>query len=117
MAKPKYVPYQPSYNIQQFCACEGMSRFLYNELRGLGFGPKEMRKGTWVRISHTERLRWQERMANLPPEEAAFVEETRERLSARGRKAAEASVASPKHISVNAATRRKANRKSEERAS
>jgi hypothetical protein len=108
MAKPKYVPYQPSYNIEQFCICEGMSRPFYNALRDLGLGPKEMRYGAWVRISHTERLRWQERMANLTPEQLALVQETRDRLNARARKAAAASVASPKHISVNAATRRKA---------
>jgi len=105
MAKEKYVPFQPSYNIEQFIICEGMSRPFYNALRDLGLGPKEMRWGNWVRISHTERLRWQERMANLTPEQAALVQEARERLSARGRKAAAASVASAKHISV---TRRQA---------
>jgi hypothetical protein len=116
MAKSNYVPFEPSYNIERFCICESMSRPFYNALRDLGLGPKEMRYGAWVRISHTERLRWQERMANLTPEQRALVLQTRERLSTRARKAAEASVVSPKHISVNAATRRKAKRKSEARA-
>jgi hypothetical protein len=116
MAKPNYIPYQPSYNIEQFLVCENMSRPFYNELRDLGLGPKEMRYGAWVRISHTERLRWQERMANLTPEQVVLVQQTRERLSTRARKAAEASVASPKHISVNDATRRKAKRKTDARA-
>ena len=100
MAKNKFEPIEPSYSIGQFIVSEGMSRPFYNKLRELGLGPKEMRWGNWVRISHTERLRWQERMANLTPEQAALVQQVKERMAARGRKAAAASAASAKHISV-----------------
>jgi hypothetical protein len=105
MAKNKFEPFQPSYNIEQFIISEGMSRPFYNELRATGRGPKEMRFGNWVRISHSERLRWQERMAN--PDDAATlaIQQAKARMAARGRKAAAVSVASAKHIS---ATRRQA---------
>jgi hypothetical protein len=108
MAKNKYEPFQPSYNIGEFIASERMSRPFYNELRELGLGPKEMRYGNWVRISHSERLRWQERMANPDDAAALAVQQNKDRMAARGRKAAAASVASPKHIS---ATRRQRKRR------
>jgi len=100
MAKNKFAPVEPSYNIEQFLISEGMSRPFYNELRAAGRGPKEMRHGNWVRISHSERLRWQERMAN--PDDAATlaIKAAKDRMAARGRKAAAASVASPQHIST-----------------
>jgi hypothetical protein len=66
-----------------------------------------MRFGNKVSISHTERLRWQECMANPSEEVALAIQQAKDRMAARGRKAAAASVASPKHISV---TRSKANR-------
>jgi hypothetical protein len=100
MANNKYEPFQPSYNIGQFIVCEGMSRPFYNELRAAGLGPKEMRYGNWVRISHSERLRWQERMAN--PDDAATlaIQAAKARMATRGRKAAAVAVASPQHISA-----------------
>jgi hypothetical protein len=100
MAKNKFEPFEPSYSIGQFIASERMSRPFYNELRELGLGPKEMRHGNWVRISHSERLEWQRRMAN--PDDAATlaIQQAKDRMAARGRKAAAASVASAKHIST-----------------
>ena len=96
----KNEPFEPSYNIGEFCAAEGMSRPFYNKLRERGRGPEEMRDGSWVRISHQARLRWQQRMAN--PDDAATlaIQQAKERMAARGRKAAAVSVASPQHISA-----------------
>src|SRR5262245_26511287 len=96
----KYEPFEPSYNIGQFIASERMSRPFYNKLRELGLAPKEMRVGPWVRISHQERLRWQERMANPSDAVALAIAQAKDQMAARGRKAAAAAVASPKHISV-----------------
>jgi hypothetical protein len=103
--KNKYEPFQPSYNVGQFCVSEGMSRPYYGKLRRAGLAPKEMRFGNKVSISHQERLRWQERMANPSEADALAIQQVKDRMAARGRKAAAASVASAKHISV---TRRQA---------
>jgi hypothetical protein len=101
----KNEPFEPSYNIGEFCAAEGMSRPFYNKLRERGLGPKEMRHGNWVRISHQERLEWQRCMANPDDVATKAIQQNKDRMAARGRKAAAVSVASPKHISV---TRRQA---------
>lgn len=100
MAKNKYEPFQPSYNVGQFCVSEGMSRPYYGKLRRAGLGPEEMRFGNKVSISHTERLRWQERMADPDDDTAKAIQQVKERMAARGRRAASASVASAKHIST-----------------
>jgi hypothetical protein len=105
---------KPSNSIKRFMALEGMSRPFYNLLRELGL-IKEMAWGGWRRISPEERVRFHQRMENLTPELAAELQAARARLSARGRKAAEASVASAKHVSVSAATRRKAMAKRKQR--
>jgi hypothetical protein len=96
----KYVPIQPSCNVGQFCVSEGMSRPYYGKLRAAGLGPKEMRFGNKVSISHQERLAWQQRMANPDDATAKAIQQIKDRMAARGRKAAAASVASAKHISV-----------------
>jgi hypothetical protein len=107
--EPPYVPYQPNYSLEQFMACEGMSRPFLNELRELGL-INPIQWGGWIKITHEERLRFHERLENLTPEQKAHLEAAKARHSARGRKAAEASVASERHISVSAATKAKRKR-------
>jgi hypothetical protein len=92
--EPPYVPYQPNYSLEQFMACEGMSRPFLNELRELGL-INPIQWGGWIKIT---------------PEQKAHLEAAKARHSARGRKAAEASVASERHISVSAATKAKRKR-------
>ena len=67
------VPFEPSYSIREFCAAEGISGPTFYKLRALGQGPKEMRLGTAVRISHRARLEWQESRQNLSAAEAKTV--------------------------------------------
>lgn len=91
-------PYEPSYTIAEFCEAERMTEPSYFKLRDLGLGPKEMRGPlSMVRIAHSARLEWQQRMQSASDHPA--VQKTAKMLSARGRKAAAAAVASPNHIS------------------
>ena len=100
-AKPdEFAPlFEPSYTIPEFCRVERISQAYYAKIRAMGLGPEEMRIGTVVRITHTKRLEWQERMMNPPPELAAKKQEEIEKLKMKGRLAAKLSVQSPRHIS------------------
>ena len=89
--------YEPSYSIQEFCAVERITAPTYFKLRNQGLGPKEMRMGRIIRISHTERLRWQKQREK--PTEAQ--RETDEKLRERARAISQKAVASPKHVSRN----------------
>jgi hypothetical protein len=100
MAKPKYEPFERSYNVKEFCASEGISVPHYGKLRAAGLGPKEMRFGNKVTISHQERLAWQQRRVNPDDAAALAIQENKDQMSARGRKAAAVSVTSEKHISA-----------------
>src|SRR5436190_21457954 len=104
--KPKPEPYQRSYNIKEFCASENISVPTYGKLRDQGLGPKEMRFFGCVRISHTDRLAWQAKRRSPTSKEAAAIEQVLEQMRAKARKGGAAAAASPKHVSVNDATRR-----------
>jgi hypothetical protein len=103
-------PFERSYNIKDFCASEQISVPTYGKLRDLGLGPKEMRSPplTIVRISHAERLEWQNKRRSPTSDEAKAIQQVIDQMRAKARKGGQAAAASPKHISVNAATRRKA---------
>ena len=90
---------EPSYTIRQFCLAEGLSPPTYFKLRAMGLGPREMRSGALVRISHRARLEWQLARENPAGEEAEAVRKTAEAIRARSRAAVKAAVASPRHIS------------------
>lgn len=87
--------FERSYSIQEFCAAERITAPTYYKLKKLGLGPKEMRMGTVIRISHTERRRWQRQRE----QSTEAQRETDENLRERARTISAKAVASPKHIS------------------
>ena len=93
--KTEYIPLEPSYTIHQFCAAEGITPPTYYKLKAQGLGPKEMRHGGAIRISHRSRLEWQKEREQ--PTEAQ--RETDETLLKRARAISAKAVASPRHIS------------------
>jgi hypothetical protein len=62
--------FERSYNVKEFCASENISVPTYGKLRDQGLGPKEMRFLNCVRISHADRLEWQEKRRAPNSEEA-----------------------------------------------
>jgi hypothetical protein len=94
--------YEPSYSIKDFCRVENISRFTYDKLAQMGFGPKVMRFPGGIdklTITHAARLEWQQKMQNPSPEQREQIERLLEKKRQKGRDAAQASVASPKHAS------------------
>jgi hypothetical protein len=90
--------YEPSYRIPEFCAAEKICEPLYYELRKRGKGPKEMRHGAAVRISHRARLEWQkQREAEAANDEKVRLQAAR--AHAQGQLAGNAAAKSPNHIS------------------
>jgi hypothetical protein len=53
---------EPSYTINEFCACERISRGLLYKLWRTGRGPRFYQVGEYAhrRISHEARLEWQQ---------------------------------------------------------
>ena len=64
---------EPSYSITGFCVAENISESTYHKLRGLGYGPDEMRfpDSPMVRITTKARRAWHVRMEQLRKIEAA----------------------------------------------
>ena len=85
----------PSYTIAEFCAAEHITAPTFYKLKRAGLGPKEMRHGAAIRISHRARLEWQE-AREKPTEEQHKIDE---RLRERARAISTKSVASPQHVS------------------
>jgi hypothetical protein len=73
--------FEPSYTITDFCKAENISQPTYFELRAVGLGPQEMRfpGKTLVRITHRDRLAWQDMLRNPTPEQAELIEKMRQR--------------------------------------
>lgn len=92
-------PHEPSYTIPEFCKAEGISEPTYYKLRTLGLAPTELRYLSMVKITYAERIAWQQKLMNPTGELAEKLREIATRKVAQGRKAAAASVASPRHIS------------------
>jgi hypothetical protein len=90
---------EPSYTIRQFCHAEGLSPPTYFKLRAMGLGPREMRTGALVRITHRARLDWHRARENPTGTEADAVRKTAEAMRARSRAAVKVAVASPRHVS------------------
>jgi hypothetical protein len=108
MAKQKPEAFERSYNVKEFCASENISVPTYGKLRDLGLGPREMRYLNCVRITHADRLAWQEKRRAPTTKEAKAIQQVIEQMRAKAKKGGAAAAASPKHVSINAATRRKA---------
>jgi len=75
--------FEPSYTISAFCEAEGITPPTYFKLRAAGRGPREMRYGTVVRISHRARLDWQRQQENLQGEAREQQRKINEQLRAR----------------------------------
>lgn len=99
MATTSTLP--PSYTIAEFCAAERFTRPYYHKLKREGRGPREMRDGRLVRISHKARLDWQKMREQLTDEQVEFDAKLHERALVAGAAAA----ASPKHISKRRSAR------------
>jgi hypothetical protein len=52
-------PFHPSYNVDEFCAAESISRSALYEFWKQGKGPRFYRNGTRRVIAHQARLDWQ----------------------------------------------------------
>ena len=90
---------EPSYTIGEFCRAERISLPTFYKLKRLGLGPREMRNGALIRISHQARVDWQRARENPAGEEAVAVLKSAEAIRARSRAAVKAAVASPHHVS------------------
>jgi hypothetical protein len=104
--------YEPSYSIGGFCDAEDISEPTYYDLRSKGLGPRELRYPgkNIVRITHSERLAWQQMMMNLTGEHGEAVARTAAHLREKGRDAAAKAVQSDKHISNPASPARQRRR-------
>src|SRR4051812_37737343 len=93
---PDFVPNVPSYTIDEFCSAERISRPTYFKMKKLGHGPDELEIPGLVgiiRITHSARLAWQERMRRMPKSAGPQTRKS------RALHASEFSVASPEHVS------------------
>jgi hypothetical protein len=88
-------PFEPSYTIDSFCEAENFTKPYYFKLKKEGRGPREMRDGRLIRITHKARLDWQKEREKWSAAQAQIDEI----LRARARTANAKSLASPKHIS------------------
>jgi hypothetical protein len=59
MSDPNFVPFEPSYTIDEFCQAERVSRVSLYEMWKLGKGPRYYYNGRCRRITHRARLDWQ----------------------------------------------------------
>jgi hypothetical protein len=59
MSDPNFLPYEPSYSVDEFCAVERMSRVSLYEHWKLGKEPRFYLNGRCRRITHRARLDWQ----------------------------------------------------------
>ena len=87
-----------AFSIQEFCFRNGISLTTYHKLKGAGFGPKEMRLNTVIRISLDSEREWQEARSNPRGAEARLKAVAEARASARGRKAAKRALESEHHV-------------------
>src|SRR5215831_17175972 len=91
--------HEPSYKISEFCAAERISKTAYYALKEEGLAPEEIRYRGLVRITYRSRIKWQDRMANLPPEMQAALDARGARRQLQARAAAARAVQSPRHQS------------------
>lgn len=92
------TPERVAFSIQEFCVRNGISLTLYHKLKHAGFGPKEMRLNTLVRISLDAEREWQEARSNPSGAEATAKAAAEAQASERGRKASKKALKSPRHV-------------------
>jgi hypothetical protein len=62
MTDSNFIPHEPSYTVDEFCAAERVSRVRLYELWKLGHGPRFYMNGRCRRITHAARMDWQHTM-------------------------------------------------------
>jgi hypothetical protein len=95
--EPTGKPERVSFSIADFCYRNDISLSTYHKLKHSGLGPKEMRLGTVIRITLDAERKWQEARSNPRGAEAEAKAAAQEIASARGRKAGQLAVQSPRH--------------------
>jgi predicted DNA-binding transcriptional regulator AlpA len=55
---PQIEDSERAFTVSEFCACMGISRWQYYNLKRTGRGPREMHIGSSVRISPEARKAW-----------------------------------------------------------
>jgi hypothetical protein len=58
----KIVVADPSLTVAEFCDAESIGRSTYHKLRKEGRGPRELRIGPAIRITHQARIEWRKKM-------------------------------------------------------
>ena len=62
MNKPDFIPFEPSYTVDEFCKAERISRVKLYERWKRGEGPRHYFNGRCRRITHAARMEWQREM-------------------------------------------------------
>jgi hypothetical protein len=74
MSDQDFIPYEPSYTVDEFCKAERISRVALYGMWREGSGPRFYMNGRCRRITHAARIEWQRLMeacASNPKEAAA----------------------------------------------
>jgi hypothetical protein len=64
MSDSKFIPYEPSYTVDEFCTVERISRVRLYELWKHGKGPRFYYNGKRRIIPHSSRIDYQQRKMN-----------------------------------------------------
>jgi hypothetical protein len=62
MSESNFVPFEPSYTVDEFCTAERISRVSLYEMWKQGKGPRFYFNGRCRRITHAARMDWQREM-------------------------------------------------------
>ena len=62
MNKPDFIPFEPSYTVDEFCKAERISRVALYAMWKQGHGPRFYFNGRCRRITHAARTDWQREM-------------------------------------------------------
>jgi hypothetical protein len=96
--EPTGKPERVSFSIADFCYRNDISLSTYHKMKRLNLGPREMRLNTVVRITLDSERKWQEARSNPRGAEAEAKAAAQEIASARGRRAGQLAVQSPRHV-------------------
>ena len=69
MNKPDFIPFEPSYTVDEFCKAERISRVALYEMWKQGQGPRFYINGRCRRITHAARMEWQREMEVSGPKQ------------------------------------------------
>ena len=62
MSDTNFIPHEPSYTVDEFCAAERISRVTLYAMWKQGHGPRFYFNGRCRRITHAARIEWQREM-------------------------------------------------------